>query len=155
MHWVIKDKGESWTGQYFRDTILVRHVFPFLKTEENVIDVEKVTSVHDNAPSMKANMTQQLIRDNGINFWGNTIWPRNSPDLNAAEHIRSILKDEVETRILSETGHDRHHEETLKNHIFDVLESMETNTGLFENMLCSCPSRLQAIKKANGQHTDY
>jgi hypothetical protein len=56
--WVIKDKGESWASQYFRDTILVRHVFPFLKNEENVIDVDGVTFVHDKAPCMKANITQ-------------------------------------------------------------------------------------------------
>jgi len=71
--WEIKDKGESWTGQYFRDTILVQHVFPFLKNEENVIDVDDVTFVHDKAPCMKANMTQHLIQDNDINFWGNNI----------------------------------------------------------------------------------
>jgi hypothetical protein len=52
--------------------------------------------------------------------------------------------------MLSESGHDHHREETLKNHICDVLESMETNTELFENLLCSYPSRLQAIRKANG-----
>jgi hypothetical protein len=31
LHWVIKDKGESWTGQYFRDIILTENVLPFLK----------------------------------------------------------------------------------------------------------------------------
>ncbi|CAF1307305.1 unnamed protein product [Adineta ricciae] len=152
---VIKDKGVPWTDQYFRDTILVQHVFPFLKNEENVIDVDEVTFVHDKAPCMTANMTQQLIQDNNINFWGNNRWPGNSPDLNAAERIGSILKDEVETRMLSEDKHDRYREETLKNHICDVLESMETDTELFENLLCSYPSRLEAIKKANGWHTDY
>lgn len=65
------------------------------------------------------------------------------------------MKDEVETRMLSEARHDRHREETLKNHICDVLKSMETHTELFENLLCSYPSRLQAIRKANGRHTDY
>ncbi|CAF4581801.1 unnamed protein product [Rotaria sp. Silwood2] len=52
LHWVIKDKGESWTGQYFRDTILMQHVFPFLKDEENVIDPYNVIFVHDKAPCM-------------------------------------------------------------------------------------------------------
>ena len=37
LHWVIKDKGESWTGQYFRDIILTENVIPSLKNEENVI----------------------------------------------------------------------------------------------------------------------
>ena len=49
--------------------------------------------------------------------------------------------DEVETRMLSETGHDRHDEEALKNHIWDVLECMDTNTELFENLLYSYSAR--------------
>ena len=32
--WVIKDKGESWTGEYFRDVILMEHVILFLKDEK-------------------------------------------------------------------------------------------------------------------------
>ncbi|CAF4738172.1 unnamed protein product [Rotaria sp. Silwood2] len=96
--WVIKDKGESWTGQYFRDTILTENVIPFLENEENVIDVDEVTFVHDKAPCMRANKTQHLLYDNAIQFWGNDIWPGNSPDLNVAEHIGTIIKDEVEKK---------------------------------------------------------
>ncbi|CAF4752097.1 unnamed protein product, partial [Rotaria sp. Silwood2] len=48
--WVIKDKGESWTGQYFCDIILTQNVFPFLKNEDNVIDPDEVIFVHDKAP---------------------------------------------------------------------------------------------------------
>ncbi|CAF4843005.1 unnamed protein product, partial [Rotaria sp. Silwood2] len=47
---IIKDKGESWTGQYFRDKILTQSVFPFLKNEDNVIDPDEVIFVHDKAP---------------------------------------------------------------------------------------------------------
>jgi hypothetical protein len=130
-------------------------VFPFLKNEENVIDVDEVIFVHDKAPCMKANMTQQLIQHNNINFWSNNSWSRNSPDLNVAEHIGTIIKDEVEKRMLTETGSDRYSEETLKNHIIDVLQNVETDTELFESLLCSYPSRLRAVKKANGRHTDY
>jgi hypothetical protein len=130
-------------------------MFLFLKNEENVIDVDEVIFVHDKAPCMKANMTQQLIQHNTSNFWSNNIWPRNSPDLHVAEHIGTIIKDEVEKRMLSETGSDRYSEETLKNHIIDVLQNMETDTELFESLLCSYPSRLRAVKKANGGHTDY
>jgi hypothetical protein len=56
-HWVVKEKDKSWTDQYFRETILVQHVFPFLKNEENAIDVDEVIFVHDKASCMKANMT--------------------------------------------------------------------------------------------------
>ena len=155
LHWVVKDKGESGTGQYFRDTILVQHVFPFLKNEENVIDVDEVVFVHDKAPCMKANMTQHLIQDNGINFWGDNIWPGNSPDLNAAEHVGTVIKDEVEKRMLSESGNDRYSDETLKNHIIDLLRNMGTETERFQNLLCSYPSRLRAVSKADGSHIDY
>ena len=95
LHWVIKEKGESWTGQYFRDVILTEHVIPFLKDEENVIDVDEVTLVHDKAPCMRAYQTQHLLQDNDIKFWGNDIWPGNSPDLNVAEHIGTIIKDGI------------------------------------------------------------
>ncbi|CAF1095663.1 unnamed protein product [Adineta ricciae] len=61
MYWAIKDKGESWTGQYFRDIILMRHVFPFLTDEENIIGLNNVIFVHDKAPCMRANMTQHRV----------------------------------------------------------------------------------------------
>jgi hypothetical protein len=80
---------------------------------------------------------------------------RDSPDLNAAEHIGSIIKNEVEKKMLSETERSRYLEETLKMHVSDVLTNMETDTDLFETLLCSYPSRLRAVKSANGRHTDY
>ena len=129
--WVIKDKGESWTGEYFRDVILTQNVFPFLNNEENVID------------------------PNDVKFWGNDIWPGNSPDLNAAEHVGSIIKDEVEKKMLSEAGSNRFLEATLKNHIENVLTNMGEDTELFETLLCSYLSRLCAVKNANGRHTSY
>ncbi len=100
LHWVVKDKGKSWTGQYFRDIILTENVFPFLKNKENVIDPDEVIFVHDKTQCMRANQTQHLFQDNGVKFWGNDIWPGNSPDLNAAEHIGTIIKDEVEKNVI-------------------------------------------------------
>ena len=38
--------------------------------------------------------------------------------------------------MLSEPRHPRYLEETLKNHISDVLKNMETNTHLFETLMC-------------------
>ena len=90
-----------------------------------------------------------------LTFGGNDIWPGNSPDLNAAEHIGSIIKDEVEKKMSLETGYNRYHEDTLQMHIANVLAGMEEDTELFENLLCSYPSRLRALKNANDRHTDY
>ncbi len=103
---------------------------------------------------MRANKTQHLLYDNTVQFWGNDMQPGNSPDLNAAEHIGTTIKDEVEKKML-ETEHNRYLESTLKSYISDVLTNMETDTELFETLLCSYPSRLRAVTNANGRHTDY
>ncbi len=58
-------------------------------------------------------------------------------------------------KMLSGKRNSRYLEETLKMHISDVLTIMETDTDLFETLLCSYPSRLRAVKNANGRHTDY
>jgi hypothetical protein len=57
--------------------------------------------------------------------------------------------------MLSETERSRYLEEMLKMHISDVLTNMETDTDLLETLLCSYPSRLRAVKNANGRHTGY
>ena len=134
---------------------MLKKVILFLKNEENIIDVDEVTFVHDKTPCMRANKSQHLVYDNDIHFWGNDIWPGNSPDLNVVEHIGTIIKDEVEQKMLPEPGHNRYLENTLKLHISDVLTKMETDTQLFETLLCSYPSRLRVVRNANGRHTDY
>ncbi len=47
-----------------------------------------------------------MFVNNKIKFWGNDIWPSNSPGINVAEYIERIIKDEDE-KMLSETGHNR------------------------------------------------
>jgi hypothetical protein len=152
---VIEDKGKSWTDEYFREDILTQNVFPFFNNKESVIDPDEVVFVHDKTPCMKANMTQHLFQDNDVQFWTNGIWPRNSPDLNMAEHIRSIIKDEVEKQVLSEAGNNRCLEATLKTYIEDVLTNMEEDTELFETLFCSYPYRLRAVQHADGRHISY
>jgi hypothetical protein len=57
--------------------------------------------------------------------------------------------------MLAETRDSPYLAETLKMRISDVLTNMETDIDLFETLLCSYPSRLRAVKNANGRHTDY
>jgi hypothetical protein len=153
--WIVKPQGQSWDGNYFRETILKNNVIPFLKNDENVISIEDVTFVHDKAPCMKARATQQLLRESNIDFWGNDIWPGNSPDLNPAEHLGAIIKGEVETRMLSETGPHRFSLQILTQHVTEVLKQMENETELFETLLLSWPERIEAVRRANGGHTRY
>ena len=40
--WIIKEKGQSWNGENFRDTVLNGGVFPFIKDPENVLSVKEV-----------------------------------------------------------------------------------------------------------------
>ena len=58
-------------------------------------------------------------------------------------------------KILSESGHNRYSKNTLKLHTVDVSISIETDTELFENFLCSYSSWLRAVKNINLRHTDY
>ena len=131
------------------------HVFPFLKNEENVIDPDEVIFDHDRKPCMRANKTQPLLQDTDVKFWGNDIWLGTPPDLNVAEHIGSIIKDEVEKKMLSETGYNRYLEDTLKMNITNVLASMEKDTELFETLLCAYLNRHRAVNNANGRHAHY
>lgn len=148
MMWVVKEKGQSWTGQYFRDIVLVNHVIPFLKNQNNVLDVKMTTFLHDRAPCMSSLATQNLLKANKIDFFGNGEWPGSSPDLNACENLGSILKDRVEK-----------HLQNTRRSLIDVvnneLSKMEFETDLFSSLLQSYPARLDAVREAGGRHTNY
>ena len=73
-----------------------------LRSPINVRDKNEVIFLHDKAPCMKANATQHLLEDEGVNFCGSSIWPGNSPDMNSAENINAIIKNKVEELMTSE-----------------------------------------------------
>ena len=153
--WIIKEEGQSWTGAYFRKKILKENVIPFLKDSENVLDPADVCFLHDSAPCFRANETQNLVKSSGVDFFDRTEWPGNSPDLNPAEHVGAILKDRVEAKMIQEVDADRYSKGKLMRHLQDVLEELEFDTNLFESLLRSYPSRLQAVRDARGFHTKY
>ena len=123
---------------YFRDQILIGHVSPFLLHSNNVLTPGEAIFVHDKASCMRANATQKLLQDNQVDFWGNSIWPENSPDLNPAEHIGSIIKDRTEAAMNQETERKagRYSTDTLRFNLEHVLRSLEDDTELFQNLLC-------------------
>ena len=71
MMWVIKPRGQSWDGDYLREKILTERVIPFVQDPQNVLDVTQVTFLHDKPPCMKVLQTQNLLKDNNIDFFGN------------------------------------------------------------------------------------
>jgi len=155
MMWVIKEKGQSWTGDYFRDVILQQHVLPFLVDPANVICVGESTFVHDKAPCMRANATQALLRNNGIQFWGNDMWPGNSPDLNPAEQVGEEIKRRVDVKMHAIHGPGRYSEKVLRDQLQSVLIDMEYDNDFFETLLSSMPSRFTAVRDARGGHTSF
>jgi len=148
MIWVVKDQGQSWDGVYFRDVILTQHVFPFLKNPENVLSVKDVCFLHDKAPAFKALATQDLMRQNGIDFFDNSQWPGSSPDLNPTENLGAILKERVEKKLRA--GHNN-----LARVLEDELTELSSDVPLFRALLASFPRRIQAVREAQGGHTDY
>ena len=155
MMWHIKPNGQSWDGAFFREVILTENVIPFLRDPTKVLDPEQVTFLHDRAPCMKALATQQLLRDSGIDFFGNNEWPGNSPDLNPCEHLGAIMKSRVEDALVERfplnnaTFHDLHVV------LAEVLETMRYDRETFEALLLSYPERLRQVRQAQGGHTNF
>ena len=155
MCWRVKEAGESWDGEYFRNKILIDTLIPFLKDSQNVLDINETTFLHDKAPCMKAIATQQLLKSNSVDFFDNSQWPGFSPDLNACENLGAILKDRVEESIAKDNANSRGSKRRLLRIIETELSAMAEDTDLFEALLKSYPKRLEAVKKAGGWHTEY
>ena len=152
MCWVLKDKGESWDGDNFRNKILLDTVIPFLKKKRNVLDVNETTFLHDKAPCMKVIAAQQLIRSNKVDFFDNSQWPGSSPDLNVMENLGALLKDRVEASLSDFIATDK----DFLLQIFEYeLDEMSKDTDLFARLLPSYPSRLVEVKRNNGYTTKY
>jgi hypothetical protein len=104
---------------------------------------------------MKANATRHLLEDEDVQFWGNSIWPGNSPDMNLAENIGAIIKDRFEEQMASEDHRNRYSYDILKTNIETTLMNLENGTDLFIDLLCSMRKRFDALKAAKGGHTNF
>lgn len=65
---MIKEDGETSNGEYFHEVIHEENVFPFMRNEENLEDVDQITLLHDKAPRFKATQTQKMFRNSGFNL---------------------------------------------------------------------------------------
>ncbi|CAF1368464.1 unnamed protein product [Rotaria magnacalcarata] len=104
---------------------------------------------------MKAYATQYLLEDEGVQFWGNSIWPGNSHDMNPAENVGAIIKDNVEDLMANEDGQNRYSYDVLKTNIEKTLRDIEDDTALFIDLLCSMRKGFDALEAAGGGHTNF
>ena len=149
--WVAKEAGQSWDGNYFRD-MLSKELIPFLKDPENVVDPEAVVFLHDRAPCMSALSTQALLKNSGIDFFGNIEWPGHSPDLNPTENMGAIIKERVERLMMERETRDL---ADMKRHFRRVIRDINNDTTLLQTLLKSMRRRLDAVVEAEGGPTKY
>ncbi len=154
MMWIVKERGESWNGNYFRETVLPK-VHDFLNKKDNVVSIGDTIILHDKAPGWAANPTQELLRNGPVDFFSKTEYPGNSPDLNPCEDIGAIVKDHVQAKMALEPDEAKFSIETLTATVQNVLAEMEFSTGLFEGLLLSYRKRLQEVVEADGGQIFY
>ena len=130
-------------------------MIPFLRNPSNVLDTDEAIFLHDKASCIKANAIQHLLEDEDVNFWGNSIWPGNSPDMNPAENVGATTKDKVEELMANEDRRDRYNYDALKTDLENTLQDLVDDTGLFSDLLCSMRKRFDALKAADGGHTKF
>lgn len=153
--WKIKEQGQSWDGDYFRETILKQNVLPFLRNKRNRQgDFEDVTFLHDMAGCMRAKQTHELLDDEKLDFFrynGFGRWPGKSADLNPAESIGAIMQEQVEDELLEVDPKDITREVLVRT-INQVLQRLKSNRQLFRNLLVSFRRRLDLVEAAGGKN---
>ena len=102
---------------------------------------DDVVFLHDRAPCMSTLETQKLITDKGIDFFGNSVWPGNSPNLNPTENLGAIVKQRVEENFL--------HFGRSPTLSFGELDSVK----ILQSLLRSMRSRLDADQTSGGGYT--
>ena len=92
---------------------------------------------------------------NGVDFFGNSEWPANSPDINPTENLGAILKDRVEGKMFLERSEDRLNVEIWKRHIDSVLDELKNDQELLCRLLTSMKRRVKSITEAQGGRIQY
>ena len=83
------------------------------------------------------------------------VWSGNSSDINLAESIGAIIKDEDEESMANEDLQNRYNYDIVKINLENTLNYLENDTDLFIDLPCSMMKRFDALKAAQGDHSKF
>lgn len=159
MAWHIKDDGESWSGDTFREIIIPKVVRPLL---EQKADIEgHVTSsclLHDNAPGWRANATQAMLRDERFDSFpssGEGRYPPYSPFFNPCEMLGAYIQNQVEARLMAGPAEAKLKTPAVRAALLFVLRANEYNSDMFVRLLRTFPHSLRLAKASDGKPIRY
>lgn len=139
----IFNKGETVTGDVYRDKILLQ-LNEFARIyEEEVYQLAGIIIQQDNAPCHTAKATFQKFLDYGLEVME---WPSNSPDLNPIEHLGVFLKQRISRHCPSTRAEV---EEAIK------IEWARITHNDIRRICQSMKERCQAVIAAKGGHTKW
>ena len=101
---------------------------------------------------MSALATQALLKNSGIDFFGNSEWPGHSPDLNPTENLGAIIKERVERLMMERQTRSL---DDMKQLFRRVIDDINNDTTLLQTLLRSMRRRLDAVVAAQGGPTKY
>lgn len=157
--WLIKDQGQSWDGEYFRQSV-IPWVEDFMTDTDCVEDPDLACLVHDCCPGWSARATQQQMEETGIDFikaTGYGRWGGNSADLNTIENCGGSVMEAVETELMNEPVSQT---QTQRQVLLKVLRRVlrrykRNNQDYFRKLVLSFPDRLAKMVANGGKSIKY
>ena len=124
--------------------MLEKYAVPTLKAQARKVK-RRFVFQEDNAPVHTAKVARDFLHSNNVELLP---WPSQSPDLNPIEKLWSIL----------ESGLRKHKPgpsniQELEKIVIEEWKSIPKE--IYQNLISSMPSRIQAVISANGDHTKY
>ena len=83
----------------------------------------------------RAQASQDMLDERGIDFLGNEEWPGNSPDLNPTENLGATIMDRFDIALRGSQAANNYSTAHCRKILEKVLQDLATDTGLFESLI--------------------